>query len=85
VNDLPVDIDTDGPAAPPRRNGELVFEEPWQGRAFGLCIALLDREGRTWDDFRPHLVAEIDSDPDRPYFEALVSALERFVASHRLA
>lgn len=85
MTDLPVDIDTGGPAAPPRRNGELVFDEPWQGRAFGLCIAFLDRKGLTWDDFRPHLVAEIGNDPHRPYFDALVSALERFVASERLA
>ena len=26
----------DGPAALPLKNGELVFEEPWQGRVFGI-------------------------------------------------
>ena len=30
------ELDVDGPAAPPRSNGELVFAEPWEGRAFGL-------------------------------------------------
>lgn len=32
-----------GAAALPRRNGELVFEAPWQGRAFGLALALAGR------------------------------------------
>mgnify|MGYP000392023945 CR=1 FL=1 len=33
-------LDIDGPAAPPRSNGELVFAEPWESRAFGLAMAL---------------------------------------------
>ena len=32
-----------GPAAMPRRNGELVFAEPWQGRVFGMAVALSER------------------------------------------
>ena len=39
---VPVDLDVDGPAAPPRSNGELVFAEPWESRAFGLAMALND-------------------------------------------
>ncbi|MFD9651474.1 hypothetical protein [Streptomyces mirabilis] len=27
-------LDIEGPAAPPRSNGELVFAEPWESRAF---------------------------------------------------
>ena len=30
----------EGTAALPRRNGELVFEAPWQGRAFGMAVVL---------------------------------------------
>ncbi len=26
--------------AVPRRNGELVFEAPWEGRVFGMTVAL---------------------------------------------
>ena len=81
MTDLPIVVDAEGPAAPPRDNGELVFHEPWEGRAFGLCVALLEREQKTWDDFRPHLVAEIEAHAERPYYESLVSALEHFVAS----
>jgi hypothetical protein len=75
---LPVVIDPDGPAAPPRQNGELVFEAPWQGRAFGLCVALLEREGLGWDAFRPFLIAELQADPQRAYYDSFALALERF-------
>ena len=82
MSDLPVEVDAEGPGAPPRRNGELVFDAPWQGRAFGLCIALLQREGLGWDAFRPFLVEEIAGDPDRPYYDSFAVALERFAAAH---
>jgi hypothetical protein len=72
-------IDTDGPTAPPRRNGELVFEAPWQARAFGLCVAVLEREGVGWDAFRRHLVAAITADPDGAYYDAFVRALDSFL------
>ena len=29
-----------GKQALPRKNGELVFDEPWEGRAFGLAVAM---------------------------------------------
>ena len=37
-----------GPAALPRRNGELVFEAPWQGRVFGMALAVVERLGVPW-------------------------------------
>ena len=73
---LPIDVD--GPAAPPRRNGELVFEAPWQGRAFGMAVALLEREGLGWDAFRVHLVAAIEAAPEAAYYEQFVTALGAF-------
>ena len=72
-------LDIDGPAAPPRRNGELVFEAPWQGRAFGICVAVLDREGLAWEDFRPHLVAAIAAEPQADYYDAFAVALCGFL------
>ncbi len=49
-----------GVAAPlPRSNGELVFEEVWQGRALGLGVVVLERTGAPWSEFRDHLVAAI--------------------------
>lgn len=83
---LPVDVDVEGDAAPPRRNGELVFDAPWQGRAFGICVALLQRTGSTWDDFRPHLVAALAAQgDDGAYYDAFGVALETFTASLGLA
>ena len=32
----------DGEASLPRSNGELIFDAPWEGRAFGLAVALND-------------------------------------------
>jgi hypothetical protein len=78
------DVDVEGPAAPPRSNGELVFEAPWQGRAFGLCLALLEREGLGWDAFRTHLVAALAAHPDAPYYDAFAVALDAFVAERHL-
>jgi len=75
-----VEPDATGPAAPPRSNGELVFEEPWQARAFAMCVSLLERDGLGWDAFRPHLVRAIGEDPQAPYYASLVTALEAFAA-----
>ena len=43
ANKNPSDIlDQEGPAAPPRTNGELVFELPWESRVFGLTMSLYE-------------------------------------------
>jgi nitrile hydratase accessory protein len=68
-----------GTAALPRDNGELVFEAPWQGRALGMAVAVVERLGLEWDEFRQRLIAAIGEDPDRPYYESWVAALETLV------
>ena len=78
MSDLAIDVDIDGPAAPPRRNGELVFAAPWQGRAFGMCVAILEAEGLGWDAFRAHLVRAIESMPGADYYDQFAVALESF-------
>jgi nitrile hydratase accessory protein len=45
----------------PRRNGELVFEEPWQSRAFGMAVGLHKAGVFTWEEFRQRLIARIGS------------------------
>ncbi len=52
-------LDTEGHAAPPRRNGEIVFEAPWQSRAFGLTMSLCEAGAIAWSDFRARLIDEI--------------------------
>jgi nitrile hydratase accessory protein len=80
-----------GAATPlPRDNGELVFEEPWQGRALGMAVVVLERTGLTWADFRRHLVAAIAARPEGPespataYYAAWLDALESLLAEQAL-
>ena len=75
-------IDDDVAATLPRVNGEIAFEEPWQGRAFGTAVALVERLGLDWDAFRQRLIAAIEADPDRPYWDSWVVALDAFVDEH---
>ena len=75
-------LDVDGPAAPPRSNGGVVFEAPWQARAFGLAAAVVDtRFGGDREPFRQRLIAAIAADPERPYWESWAVALEDLVTS----
>jgi len=75
-------LDVDGPAAPPRSNGEVVFDAPWQGRVFGLAAGVIEtRFGGDREPFRQRLVAAIAADPERPYWESWAVALEDLVTS----
>jgi nitrile hydratase accessory protein len=78
-----VQLDLDGPAAPPRSNGELVFAQPWESRAFGLVMALHNAGAFGWEEFRQRLIARIDEweHTARPgecfsYYRCWVDALE---------
>lgn len=64
----------------PRANGEPVFEEPWQSRAFGMVVALYEAGAYPWDDFKERLISEIAADPDGPYYERWMAAFERVLA-----
>jgi nitrile hydratase accessory protein len=69
-----------GGGAPfPMADGEPVFAEPWEGRAFAMAVELVARSGLPWEAFRSRLVAAIGDDPHRPYYESWVVALERLV------
>lgn len=72
-------------AGPPRSNGELVFSEPWESRAFGLAVALHDARVVDFEVFRARLIDEIgaweasrgaDGEAYR-YYERWLVALER--------
>ena len=53
------ELPIDGPAAPPRSNGELVFEEPWQSRLFGLTLSLQEQGLFAWKDFQAALIKAV--------------------------
>lgn len=52
-------LDLQGPAAPPRTNGELIFAEPWESRAFGLAVSLHAAGAFSWKDFSTRLAGSI--------------------------
>jgi nitrile hydratase accessory protein len=76
-------LDVEGPAAPPRSNGELVFAEPWESRAFGMAVTLHAGGAFEWEDFRQELIAAIgryEADPaagEWSYYRCWLEALER--------
>jgi nitrile hydratase accessory protein len=82
-----------GVAAPlPRANGELVFEEVWQGRTLGLGVVVLERTGTPWSEFREHLVAAIAAHVPTPgesaataYYAAWLDAIEALLTARWLA
>ena len=68
-------LDIDGPAAPPRSNGELAFSAPWERRVFGLTMALT-QSVFAYEDFRQRLIRRVQEAADRPYWQSWAAALE---------
>ena len=70
----------DGDAALPRDNGELVFQAPWEGRAFGLAVVMNEAGRYSWRDFFQELVAKIaearEAGAPTSYYEQWLAALE---------
>jgi nitrile hydratase accessory protein len=80
-----------GSAKLPRDNGELVFEEPWQGRALGMGVVSMERFGITREEFRDALIAAIAAHPADPdetvataYYAAWLDALEAVLGQRAL-
>lgn len=65
----------------PRRNGEIVFEAPWQSTVFALAAAVVDHAfGGDREPFRQQLIAAIAAEPGDPYWENWTTALEALVS-----
>ena len=80
-------LDQDGPAAPPRTNGELVFESPWESRLFGLTMSLHEAGLFEWEEFRSMLLeangiwdAERHPEEGWSYYEHWAAAFEKLLA-----
>jgi nitrile hydratase accessory protein len=74
-------------AAPPRSNGEPVFDAPWQSRAFGMVVSLHERGAFEWDAFRDRLAQGLrasGSDGAAAYYESWVRAFHRLVVEDGL-
>jgi len=82
----------DAPAAPPRANGELVFDDPWESRAFGVAVALHDAGVVDFEAFRARLIREIGEwegshapeDEGYRYYERWLTALEQTLLAERI-
>jgi nitrile hydratase accessory protein len=75
-------------AGVPRKNGELVFDAPWQARVFGMAVALSEDARYDWEEFRQELIravaeAEASGGPFE-YYEAWLQAFERLLAGKGL-
>jgi nitrile hydratase accessory protein len=80
-----------GTVAYPRKNGEPVFDAPWQSRAFGMVVRLHTAGVYPWDDFKTLLIDEISKQPchDGPldstqYYLQWVNAFWRLLVSKGL-
>ena len=70
----------------PRSNGELVFAAPWEGRAFGIAVALNEGGAYEWSEFQRRLAEEIAAAPPDDegsvYYERWLASLERLLLEH---
>jgi nitrile hydratase accessory protein len=79
-----------GVGAPPMANGELLFEAPWEGRAFGMARALCEAGMFSWDEFRELLIDNIaiweqqHNEALYPYYEIFLKTLTMLLANKDL-
>ncbi len=69
----------------PLRDGEPVFEEPWQAQAFAMAVALNEQGMFEWTNWAEAFGANIASAPDTPYWSHWMTTLEGFLARHSIA
>lgn len=80
--------DARGPAAPPRKNGELVFNAPWEGRAFGMALAVRAHHTFKWSGLQSLLEKRIaeagSSDDGSRYYVHWMASLEELLVQRGL-
>ena len=78
----------EGVEALPRKNGELVFDALWEGRAFGMAAALNEQGTYLWREFRDQLVDEITAadavGDESTYYERFLAAFEKLAVARGL-
>lgn len=84
--------DMEGKTALPRQSGELVFQDPWEGEAFAMAVALCEQGHYPWSHFRDHLVAQIAAAEEKEllpessptYYEHWLAALETLLIEKQI-
>ena len=77
--------DMQGSAALPRKSGELQFQDPWEGEAFAMAVALCEQGHYGWTEFQARLIDEIANADEQPpevrptYYESWVAAFEKLI------
>jgi nitrile hydratase accessory protein len=90
TDDMTGSVELTGTGAPPMANGELLFEAPWQGRAFGMARALCEAGMFNWDEFRLLLISNIaiweqlHSGASYSYYEIFLQTLSMLLANKDL-
>ena len=82
VSNMPEEV------ALPRKNGELVFDSPWEARAFGLAVALHEKGAFEWKLFSQTLAEEIaaaeSTGESSTYYERWLRTLHRVTTEEDL-
>ena len=68
----------------PRDNDGPVFAEPWEAQAFAMAVKLAEAQVFTWGEWAEAIGDELHRQPDRPYYESWLAALESLVERKRL-
>jgi nitrile hydratase len=82
----------EGASALPRKSGDLVFQDPWEGEAFAMAVSLCEQGYYPWSDFQRHLIAQINAaehsglppEQQPTYYENWLAALEALVIAKEL-
>ena len=80
VSNMPEEVEL------PRDNGELVFDAPWESRAFGMAVVLNESGKYEWPEFVNNLADEIKLDlaEEHTYYEKWLHTLADLVAERGL-
>ncbi|CAB3790960.1 nitrile hydratase accessory protein [Pararobbsia alpina] len=73
------------PDSPPRLQGKLLFDKPWERQVFGLALSLSKAGYFEWEDFRQNLIQSVadwedgycPGQPQWDYYERFLLALEK--------
>ena len=63
----------------PKDHDGPVFAEPWEAQAFAMAVKLNEAGVFQWSEWAETLGAELKAQPERPYYESWLAALEKLV------
>jgi nitrile hydratase accessory protein len=77
---------------PPQEGDRLVFDAPWQARAFGLVVTLYRQGLFEWNEFQSRLIEQVqvdafedqEEDPESVYYRQWIAAFEQLLADKEL-